>query len=102
MNGKHRPARKAICIVCDAVFICYSSKAMFCCDSCRERGMAELDYNERHRRHEEAKAKMEEAMAKPASLETIGAWQAEHKRLTGQWLGYPKAVEQMRREGYVV
>lgn len=102
MTGAHRKAQKAICIVCDAVFLCYSSKAMFCCDTCRERGMTELDYPERHRRHEAARRKLEDAKLQPASLETIASWQAMHKKLTGEWLGYPKAVERMRQEGYVV
>ena len=99
---KPREPQKAVCIVCGATFACYSSKAMFCGKYCRDKGMAELDYKERHRRHEETRRKMEQAKAKPVSLEAIGAWQAEHKRITGQWLGYPKAVEQMRKEGYAV
>ena len=101
MNRK-RFHKKAICIVCGAVFLCLSSKAMFCSDQCRERGMAELDYPERHRRQEEARRKLEEEKEKPASIETIASWQAQHKKLTGKWLGYHKAVEQMRKEGYVV
>lgn len=102
MADVHRPAKKAVCIVCDAVFLCFSSKAMFCCDQCRVQGMAEMDYNERHRRHQAAREKLEKQKEKPASLETIASWQVQHKRITGEWLGYPKAVEQMRKEGYVV
>lgn len=100
--SKQREPMKAICIVCGAVFLCYSSKAMFCGDECRSKGMTELSYPERHERYNACRRKMEETKRTPATLETITAWQAEHRRLTGEWLGYHKAVEQMRKEGYVV
>lgn len=100
--SKPRDPQKAICIRCGTVFVCWSSKAMFCSEKCRDHGMEEMDYPERHRRHEEARRQMREVKEKPVSLETITAWQAEHKRLTGEWLGYHQAVEQMRKEGYVV
>lgn len=100
--GKPREPQKAVCIWCGSTFVCFSAKAMFCSDNCRRQGMAELDYLERHRRYEEARRKLQKSKEKPATLEQIGAWQAEHKRLTGHWLGYYKAVEQMRKEGYVV
>ena len=102
MSRRRVVTKTAVCIVCDAVFLCFTTKAMFCCDACRERGKAELDYDERHRRHEAGRRRLEEEKQKPASLETIASWQAQHKKLTGEWLGYPKAVEQMRKEGYVV
>lgn len=100
--NRHRAPQKAVCIWCNSVFICFSAKAMFCSDNCRRHGMEELDYPERHRRYEEGRRKMQEAKEKPASIETIAGWQAEHRRLTGEWLGYHKACEQMRKEGYIV
>ena len=100
--NRRRCSKKAVCIVCGAVFQCFTTKAMFCSESCRAKGKTELDYNERHRRHEAAKAKLEEERKRPATIETIARWQAQHRKDTGEWLGYPKAVERMRQEGYAV
>ena len=100
--NKQYPMVKAVCVVCGAVFLARNSKAMFCSDLCRARGYTEMTKEERALRHEQGIRKLEEAKSKPASIETIASWQMEHRRLTGEWLGYTKAVEQMRKEGYIV
>ena len=99
---KPREPMKVLCIVCGETFLCYHSKAMFCSDACRVKGMAELSHPQRHARQEEARLRMEIVKKRPADITAITAWQAEHKRLTGKWLGYHQAVEQMRKEGWNV
>lgn len=76
MSGVHRSAKKAVCIVCDAVFICYSSKAMFCSDRCKEKAAAEQRIRqEMSAAYEEQIAEMRQAVA--AAEAKAGAGQNE-------------------------
>ena len=97
-----RRAIKVYCIVCDEMFLCHHSKAMFCSEECRVKGMAEMSHPQRNAKQEAARLRLQALKERPCSLTDITAWQAQHKKLTGKWLGYHQAIEQMREEGWNV
>ena len=66
------------------------------------KGMAEMSHPQRHAKQEAARLRLQALKERPCSLTDITAWQAQHKKLTGKWLGYHQAIVQMREEGWNV
>lgn len=96
--NKPRKKHQVSCAVCGQTFLAQGSKATYCSAVCRRQAKRENVASFRQQQRKEAGVR-----AKPkVTLEMIGQWQVEHRRKTGQWLGYHPAVEQMRREGYPV